>query len=155
MTFVTVCKTCMHDYDNLGCCAISVPFCLFISSVHCTKQDKLSSTLQKIFYHTASQAVRLYGKNLHSIAKLSSAILSHSEFLELWWHSTEPIAGIQKKHIFCYTEPHKLLVGSFTSDTDGNLCHSWSRWWPDSRCDECNKDVWCSSYCCFCCATSH
>jgi len=63
------------------------------------------------FYHTASQPVMLYGENLHSIAKQSSAILSHSEFLELRWQSIEPIAGILKKHIFCYAEPHKLLVG--------------------------------------------
>ena len=133
MTFVAVCKTCMHDYDNPGCCAISVSFCLFISGVHCTKQDKTIIHTAEDFYHTASQAVMLYGKNLHSIAKQSSNFWSSDgrvqSPLQVFRRSTYPA---MLNHINCLSGDSPLTLME--------ICHSWSRWWPDSRFDEC-KDA--------------
>jgi len=82
------------------------------------------------FYHTASQAVVLYGKNLHSIAKQSLAILPHSEFLELWWQSMEPIAGmhvVTQSRTLCFPGP-VWCTQSIIFTVKGGLAVALVRW---------------------------
>jgi len=132
----------------------SCSFCLFSSGVHCTKPDKLSSTLQKIF---TIQHHRLWCCMVKIFTALPSSHRLYYHIQNFWSSDGRVLSPLQVSrrsrrstysamlnHINC------LLGDSPLIPMEISAIH-------EAGGDQTADVIWvqCSGYCCFCYATSH